>query len=644
MLIGFTIAWYELQQFNSCGDIDILDTNALLKVIGEVFAGKADHHEMEIVAAYFADRPDLFTDLQASKHEVVLGRRGTGKTMVLKHMSFESQLRSSVYPIDSIHFCIDFIGFYVSLGLEYQPKIGPEDDPNLETVFDHWFNLMTLLPVLNVLEQLRPNPKFSIKAFERFTSELSLSLFGKLCKNPNEFSVIVAEQEREIRECCNWSPNEALAKASAYLNQLPKITSVRTFLATLTTSLQKLLAPIFQRQPNFYFLIDRFDEVCLERQQVIQHVIQVRPGQTYYVKLGVSHTTKLHLTELTNQDYRILNIEHDVLSDTYTSFCVAVLEKRFAAIRAKLLENDALCHYSSLFKDPQKLLPKVSFDEQASNITGTPHQQNLWEDHHDPELDSYRTILSAGKIPLLAGVKDIAALSSGCIRVLVEITHRIITYALIHDVDLILQEQYIPADIQHNAIVIETDQRFSQELDTSISATTKEPAIQRAAHNILDSLLRKFAQTLYTEPAIHSFQVLGEWPHSEEEHGDLLEAVSVLDRLGLVSPMQSGNVAGTVRHTYSVSRIFAVKYKLPPIVCGYLVLTMEDLHRSANPNWSRKHTTVSGLDLLEPIVVFYATGFRANWDNALRQSFRETIFAANDLSYLDGSDEHSRSQ
>lgn len=313
-----------------------MDTTTLLQIIGEVFAGKADHHEMEIVAAYFADRSDLFRDLHENKHEVVLGRRGTGKTMVLKHLSFDSQLHLSKVSASSQGFTTDFAGFYVSLALEDQPKVGPEDDPKLEAVFDHWFNLLTLIPVLAVLEKLSPNPRLSKASIERFTTEVSTNLFGQKFNDLDEFKRWVADQERDIRECCSWPVNQSLAKATDYINGLQKITSVRSFHARLITLLKDLLTPLFPRGPRFYFLLDRFDEVSPERQNVIKHIIQVRPGQAYFVKLGVSHSTKLHLMGVTYQDYRILNIEHDVQSSAYSTFCETVLKKRFAVIREKL--------------------------------------------------------------------------------------------------------------------------------------------------------------------------------------------------------------------------------------------------------------------------------------------------------------------
>lgn len=274
--------------------------------------------------------------------------------------------------------------------------------------------------------------------------------------------------------------------------------------------------------------------------------------------------------------------------------------------------------FVALFADPRQLLPALPFDEQAKNLIPTHQgQSSLWGNQPDKSVDAFRQLLNAGKTPLFAGIEDIAALSSGCIRILIEIIHRVITHALIRNPELLIQEGCIPPDIQHEAINIETDQRFSQELNTTISATTKEPAIQRAAHNVLDSLLKKFAKSLDKEPTIHSFQVKGDLSSIDDGGHDVAEAISVLDRLGLVTQLQSGIQDSVYGQKYSVSRIFAPKYGLPPIEYGCLTMTVEELHRTANPHWKQRNAAEQSLPLTEPLNCFYATGFRSEWENAL---------------------------
>lgn len=106
------------------------ELDIVLRVIGEVFKPKADEYDPEIVAAYFADRPDLLRTLYDQKHQVVLGRKGTGKTMVLKHLSLPSQIHRNNVAVEDDSFSVDFIGFYVSLGEETQPSVGPGDSAN----------------------------------------------------------------------------------------------------------------------------------------------------------------------------------------------------------------------------------------------------------------------------------------------------------------------------------------------------------------------------------------------------------------------------------------------------------------------------------------------------------------------------------
>lgn len=137
-------------------------TEAVLRLIGDAFAPKADVYEPDIVAAYFADRPDLLHKLYEQKHQVLLGRKGTGRTMVLKHLSLPCQIHRNNISVTDSNFSVDFIGFYVSLSEQTQPPVGPEHDPELRAVYGHWFNLVCLLSVLDTLNVILRNPKITL--------------------------------------------------------------------------------------------------------------------------------------------------------------------------------------------------------------------------------------------------------------------------------------------------------------------------------------------------------------------------------------------------------------------------------------------------------------------------------------------------
>lgn len=623
---------------------------SLTTIVGEVFAGKADHHEMEIVAAFFAERPGLLSDLHASKHEVVLGRRGTGKTMVLKHLSFESQMYRSQIPISSESFKIDFAGFYISLALEDQPKEGPEHDVRLGAIFEHWFNLLTLVSVVNVLSELRVNPRLSPAAFTKFSEDVASKLFGQRIASFPEFCEWVTGQEDELRQCCQFELGESVERAAQLVRVLPKLTSIRSFHFLLTKELSELLAPLFNGDPRFYYLLDRFDEVSAARQEILKQAIHVRPKQAHYLKLGVSHSSKLHLSDVTFQDYRILDIEHDVNSPGYLTFCKAVLEKRFAVIRERLRREDPQHPHMALFESPSRLLPESRFGDQVNDSTPNAGlQRGLFEKSTEgrsiTEVDAVRRLRNNGKTPIFAGIETFASLSSGCIRIFIEITHRVITHALVCNPSVVMEEGQIPPDLQHDAISIEIDQMFSQELKTAIGATTKEPTVQVTSQRILESLLRAFSKSLDSnEPALHCFRMIGELSIFDERDRHVVDGLLVLDQLGLVTVEKGGvvDVASGSGARYIVSRVFAPKYGVPPIELGCLPMTIDDLHRAADPQWQR--AAKATLPLKEHFRCFYATGFREPWENELRRRFRESIFEKLDLTYSDGADEHAQSQ
>jgi hypothetical protein len=612
----------------------------LLEIVGEVFASKADHHEMDVVSAFFADRPDLFQDLYENKHEVFLGRRGTGKTMVLKHLSFDSRLHRSPVPLSHPTFAVDFIGFYVPLALEDQPIVGPENDLELQAIFGHWFNLVTLIPALDAIAVLKNSPQISHGALNTFAKEVGNQIFGYDCIDLSSLQQWIRQQEKDIRDCCNWPRVISVEKADHYLRMQPKITTTRSFHTTLTGFLSTLLAPLFSGKPRFFFLLDRFDEVCAERQRVVQHVVQVHPGQAYYIKLGVTHATKLHLVGVTSQDCRILNIEHDINSVAYEAFCEAVLKRRFAVIREKLKAQEIDVNIVKLFEDPQQLLPNLSFDEQARSVKAPSSRQiALWNESPGKEAQAFQKLLAADQIPIFSGIQHLAALSSGCIRIFIEITHRVIAHALLKNPEVVVAEQAIPPDLQHQAIEIETEQRHSQELKTNICATTKDSEVQTAAHKLIEWLLRQFAKSLNSgSVAAHLFALQNNVTLSDEKEQRLRDALVVLDLLGLITERTPQGTRPSENILYSVARTFAPKYKTPPIECGCLNITTEDLRSAIDPHRSQR--IVPDLPLTEQLNCFYATGFRSPWENALRDHFRQHAFPHNHLRYMDGEDEH----
>lgn len=618
----------------------------VLRVLGDVFAPKADVYEPEIVAAYFADRPDRLSELCDRKHQVVLGRKGTGKTMVLKHLSLPSQIHRNNVPVTDDSFSVDFIGFYISLSKETQPTVGPECDPELRAVFGHWFNLVCLSAVLDTLKVLRESPKISLGTVNEFVKQHSRELLGRKFENVLSLFNWTTNQIKKIQTESDRPASQAVAALQAYAESAPRLTSPATFLPTLSSLLTQELEPIFRQgqAPLFFFLLDRFDEVTQERQDVLKHVIQYQQGQNYYVKLGAAHGTQLHLAGLTPpQDYRIVPIEPEPGTPNYRTFCTKVLEKRFRAIRERLATGNIDNAYQQLFTDPVAFLPTKPFTEQIKEqklVGGA--QQDLWSETITPDIEAFRLLLRNHQTPLYCGIDQFSALSCGCVRIFIELVHHVIRHALLYAPQLVLEAQHVPVDIQHKAVETETKNRHTQEFPTSLRTATPDSTVSKAAGRLFAYLMKRFCRSLDSgQPVLHCFEL--EETLTDADETLLFETLSVLERLGFLSigtPEPSISVPGSV---YSVSPVFAPHFVLPPVQHGRLALTHDDLRTALNPHQQRRPSEPE-LPLPERLKCFYATGFRYDWENAIRDFLRTTVFPKLDLIYVDGEDYHSESQ
>lgn len=242
------------------------DQHQLLEILSDVFAGKADYHEPDIVAAFFAERPDLLRELHEPKHQVILGRRGTGKTMVLKYLSLPAQIHSlgAMGSVSSSSF--ESVGFYVPLAAELQPTVGPEDDEDIAPLFGHWFNLVTAVPVLDAIELLQKHNLVSEAAGEQFVSDFSTNMLGKRFREIRRLREWINTQINDILSRSYLARSHSIKEQLAYEKTLPRLTSPRTFHAQISSLLNVNLGKLFSGRPRFFFLLDRFDEVSSERQ------------------------------------------------------------------------------------------------------------------------------------------------------------------------------------------------------------------------------------------------------------------------------------------------------------------------------------------------------------------------------------------
>jgi len=126
---------YSGERMDIANEQELLDT--LRTVIERAFDYKAERYTPAELADYFRRRELLPTLIYQRMHHALKGRKGTGKTAILKYLSLPVQVHASDLNKTS------FIGFYLTFGEDFPPLISfdPQTEGDIALLFGHWFNL-----------------------------------------------------------------------------------------------------------------------------------------------------------------------------------------------------------------------------------------------------------------------------------------------------------------------------------------------------------------------------------------------------------------------------------------------------------------------------------------------------------------------
>ncbi|HUT02732.1 MAG TPA: SIR2 family protein [bacterium] len=115
-------------------------------------ADKISPEDIDKVRKYFIDTPNYAKVCSEASNTLIEGHRGSGKTMLLRHLSLEVQLAEKREKSERPRFC----GFYIKCGIKYfssQLCLGSGDTKDRAWVdyFTHVFNLLLALRVTQTL-------------------------------------------------------------------------------------------------------------------------------------------------------------------------------------------------------------------------------------------------------------------------------------------------------------------------------------------------------------------------------------------------------------------------------------------------------------------------------------------------------------
>lgn len=316
----------------------------------------AEQLNHDLIAYLFAKPEEaIYSKLIGRENYRIIGGWGSGKTMLLKYISFETQveaLRENIRKrgerevkeqLRDEFKKMGFIGVYLKTGQSgFKPflKPGGEFKESGEILFGHYFNLLILERILSIIICGKNEGIFNISPEEEV--ELSKKIFSK-------FSVIgkstvsvemlnfqsikdkVKTWRLEIETFLNTRDLEESLSYKDVLSIYP--TSIRTFLDEVIQDIQNTLKDFSQMR--FYILLDECDLLSKGQQKVINTII--KPRFTTMVFKLASRPPDIKTMEtidegvgLTDREIKKLYLDemYDPSSKSYRDLCYRVAKKR----------------------------------------------------------------------------------------------------------------------------------------------------------------------------------------------------------------------------------------------------------------------------------------------------------------------------
>ncbi|MDF2401093.1 hypothetical protein [Aeromonas sp. 5HA1] len=301
------------------------------------------------------NEPSYFEELRTHRPCVLIGGRGTGKTTVLRGLSYQGQkaLSSNTTPIKDW----PFYGLYYRVNTNRVTAFrGAElTEEKWASYFGHYINLIFCQQLLDFVDWFQSNENCEVqinyKDLKRVTITLGLEDINTLEDLVEEIEYLILDFESLINTVAD-NPPERISTLGAPLDALAR---------ALLTSPQL-------KGKQFYFLIDEFENFEDYQQRVLNTIIK-HANTDYTFKVGVRELgwrqrATLNLNEqLTSPaDYARISIMDRLNDARFPAFAETVIRQRISSA----FSDDA-----SVITAPQQLLPSMSELEEAEILLGT---------------------------------------------------------------------------------------------------------------------------------------------------------------------------------------------------------------------------------------------------------------------------------
>jgi len=406
--------------------------------------------DYSLIAYLFAKpQENIYSKLIGRQNYIFVGGWGSGKTMLLKYLGFETQFE--VAGADNIRES-DFVGIYVKVGRgSFKPflKPGGEFKPGGEALFGHYFNLFILERIISVITYSVEKGVFDLSneesdsLCERIGSRFSVAKrstgMGFKVSSPkfSNLQELKAEVERLRYEIETFLDTRDLEEDLSYEAQV--FTPVRSFLNEVVQDIWSHWETFGRKR--FYILLDECEQFSKGQQRVINTIIKQRPT-TLVFKLA-SRPPDIQTMEtvdegigLTDRECKHLYLDkaYDPASASFKRLCKEVAEKR-------------LKRYNYPVTDITKVLGKFTVEDECGRDLLIAHLKDKYPSrervndskrfptvYKDFKVAAAFQILSRKGGKKYAGFNTFAMLSSGIMSHFLELCRDTFTFSFGTDI------------------------------------------------------------------------------------------------------------------------------------------------------------------------------------------------------------------
>ncbi len=278
-------------------------------------------------------------DLKLSATPIIIeGARGSGKTMILKHLSYYCQKETYAHQklLEGVS-ADKYLGFYFRYSADYSTLFDSLSCSKKyrESLFERYFHLCVGLEIARVLKDLE----------EEFTETEKQSLFASM-------SSLLSSQIENSQALIDWlvrsiqRQDETIRRSQFEEAFEPDDKSINSFLFEIIALIQNQIQKL--SDVLFIIIIDEYENVGIYQSVINTYIKQMEGSKKYTFRIGVRpEGIKDYLTNVSQeflQDGRDfikkqLTVKSDDRTTTYKKFVKDVINKRLRKIPVFLQQN-----------------------------------------------------------------------------------------------------------------------------------------------------------------------------------------------------------------------------------------------------------------------------------------------------------------